>query len=199
MNAKLERLLGLIATTACLEENLFVPASPLIKLAESVLPIIKLARLFINKLSKWETKNTKFPLFTEMPSSQLENLKEVPNFLETDIRGLLVALEQCKRAAVAEPQDATTIGPRSTLCLCFAKTARLFPATLEPVSLVLPHLLPRVPDNDGFPSRDDYTDWLKLWTDQFGLAIRHLQITNYSCAPRYILDNYLIDLNEIFR
>ncbi|OAV94256.1 hypothetical protein PTTG_12643 [Puccinia triticina 1-1 BBBD Race 1] len=56
MNAKLERLLGLIATTACLEENLFVPASPLIKLAESVLPIIKLARLFINKLSKWETK-----------------------------------------------------------------------------------------------------------------------------------------------
>jgi hypothetical protein len=37
--------------------------------------------------------------------------------------------------------------------------------------------------------------WINTWSGQFGLAVRLLQVVNRLFAPKFVLNNPLLDLN----
>ncbi|KAI7944191.1 hypothetical protein MJO28_011719 [Puccinia striiformis f. sp. tritici] len=71
------------ASAKILYQNMFVrypPSEPACQLAQSLIPLMKLSRLFFKKLSNWEL-NTKRPsLFTKMSSDQLKYLDRCSRF-----------------------------------------------------------------------------------------------------------------------
>ncbi|KAI9601202.1 hypothetical protein H4Q26_001006 [Puccinia striiformis f. sp. tritici PST-130] len=75
---------------------------PVIQLAKLALPIIKLIRIFYNKLSEGGLNRERLPRYTEMCSNQIESLFKSPDRLCIDIRDIvgLLDLANLNRAGV---------------------------------------------------------------------------------------------------
>ncbi|KAA1113414.1 hypothetical protein PGT21_030978 [Puccinia graminis f. sp. tritici] len=225
MDANLKKLLNLIdsiQTHSLNKQSRLTPARQSlmvpIKLAESILPIIKLTRLLLlKKLSRSgisNNKKTPSP-FMELCSGQLQSVNQLSQSLDWDCEELLRALKRCNDTVIGDPDAGSDSEEeemivnahncRSTLCLRIAELANFLPLRVKmPLTIVSrcflpPHPPPLLNNNiEGFQSSQldhPIAPWINTWSDQFGLAARRLQVVNRLFAPRFVLDNSLLDLN----
>ncbi|KAH9466145.1 hypothetical protein MJO28_001221 [Puccinia striiformis f. sp. tritici] len=136
---------------------------PLIQLTKLTIPIIKLSKLFLRKLSKAGMNRKLISSFTEMNSIQLERLCKFAGKVDTSLRGILRVLDEI---------DLTYRPPATP-----ARSRKIIPAaeTLAshfdiPLQLVALYLIRLVPENGN---QNYYRDWFITWNTQFTLAIHH--------------------------
>ncbi|KAI9601203.1 hypothetical protein H4Q26_001007 [Puccinia striiformis f. sp. tritici PST-130] len=111
INLQLEMLMDLINRTTQLEEDEEHLSESATQLGKSLLPIIKLSRLFINKLMMRGMNKKYLPLFTEMRSDQMESLAG----LARDVNGMVTQLMNFMR--VADQSLASNISKFSLILL----------------------------------------------------------------------------------
>ncbi|POW15895.1 hypothetical protein PSTT_01845 [Puccinia striiformis] len=117
-----------------------------IRLAKLVIPIVKLSRLFFNTLPTGRMNGIKFPLYTEMKSSQLECLSESVNKISTDLKELLKILENADR-----PFEGWATSPH------IIKKAQEIQTRFDSyLYLILLYIVPQIPPTDnGFSDQND--------------------------------------------
>ncbi|KAA1065588.1 hypothetical protein PGT21_004249 [Puccinia graminis f. sp. tritici] len=168
INGHLRELLRRINPTTPLDEQNSMPgpqtlSEPVVNLTKSVLPVIKLCRLFFNKLSERGMNRKRLPLFTTMCSYQLNLISR----LAGDIAGKLDRILSILRAA-----DTTL---NENIIRSLTKTVKALETHFEtPFLLILLHFLPIIPDTVGNPVQNYFKEWFAIWNTQFTLAIKNL-------------------------
>jgi hypothetical protein len=145
-------------------------SQPAIQLTQSTIPILKLSKLFFQKLSR-ELKKRYLPLFTEMSSKQLEVLDKSAETIHDAISDLLCPLDEAHES------------PR-------ADTTRRLIQAIEQISsrfqgyvlLVVLYVIPLFPDLHDVSSRIYFSNWFITWnillfsaTDNAIKAARHFE------------------------
>ncbi|KAI7936723.1 hypothetical protein MJO28_015622 [Puccinia striiformis f. sp. tritici] len=162
----MQQLLHLIDPTVSSNEAGRYPADtiplsqPGIRVAKSVLTIIKISRIFFNKLSKRGINNKRLPLFTEMSSDELEAFSKVPSQIVHDLKAIISCLRRGDGGVIQLPQI----------------TKRLRKRFRSSLALITAHFIPLIPDTDNFPDRKKYyKTWFNVtWSTHFDLAISDL-------------------------
>jgi hypothetical protein len=150
----------------------------------------------------------------KMCSGQLQSVNQLFRWLDWDCEEFLRALKRCNDTVIGDPdagsdsQEKEVIvndhNCRSTLCLQIAKLARTLPSRVEiPLKIMSRFFLPPHPplmNNNIEGVQTSHFDlsietWINTWSGQFSLAVRRLQVVNRLFAPRFVLNNPLLDLN----
>ncbi|KAI9610815.1 hypothetical protein KEM48_004704 [Puccinia striiformis f. sp. tritici PST-130] len=148
---------------------------PDIQLALQLLPIMKLSRLLFKKLSNNGMNSKRLPFYTNMSSSQLTDLSDLPGGAASHVSYLVGQFK--------------LFGYRFSIPGTIDKlrfNTHMLKKWLESqVPYVSLYLLPLSPDTDGFSTQNHLTDWLKIWSTQFGVAIQ-----NFLDAINLYVDNW---------
>ncbi|PLW48292.1 hypothetical protein PCANC_12892 [Puccinia coronata f. sp. avenae] len=131
---------------------------PYIQLAQSLLPMIKLIRLFFNKLSAYGKET--FPIFTEIHLDQLESIQKLPRKILHWLRKLLKQFNFAAKHPRPEPLHARTV---TSLKDC-----------LEPSLLIISHhfiLLTSTPNS--LAAQNSFMNWYINWCKQFNVAMHN--------------------------
>ncbi|KAI9603583.1 hypothetical protein KEM48_000883 [Puccinia striiformis f. sp. tritici PST-130] len=137
-----------------------------IHLTELVIPIIKLSRLFFNKLSRRGVNSKPLPLHTGMNSKQIRCLTEFAHTVVLTISGLLNLLYKADKAPEADPVYTCDI----------AEVIEHFASRFEaPLTLCVLYIVPLIPERD--PGQKYYRDWFATWNTQMVLATNRF----YTC------------------
>ncbi|KAH9460201.1 hypothetical protein MJO28_004150 [Puccinia striiformis f. sp. tritici] len=133
---------------------------PAIRVAQSLLTIIKMSRMFFNKLSKRGMNGKRLPLFTKMSSYELEALSRIPDDIVGDLRAMISCWKRGDDVIIQLPQAARRL-------------QRRFQSAL---ALIVLHFIPLVPDTDNFPARKKYfKTWFTItWSTHLDLAVSQL-------------------------
>ncbi|KAI9624296.1 hypothetical protein KEM48_009038 [Puccinia striiformis f. sp. tritici PST-130] len=130
-----------------------VVREPVIRLTELLIPIIKLSRLFFNKLSGSGVHKKQLPAHTEMNSKQMKCLYGSAQDVARDVSKLLNLLY------AAEVTRWNTIDTRM-----FSEAAGTLASRFEaPKLLFLVHVIPLIQEID----LDYYENWFATWNTQF--------------------------------
>ncbi|KAA1105979.1 hypothetical protein PGT21_025457 [Puccinia graminis f. sp. tritici] len=165
MDRDLEELSEVINGTAHLKKGSRMPgplSDPAVQLSRSLLPILKLSRLFFNKLSNRAMNRKRLSLHSEMRSDQLDTLYELAGNVNCELSEVLNLLRTADRS------DGRSARPACT------RIVTALEAHFESALLLL-HLyfLPLIPDTDGFPIQTYFKAWFATWHTQFGLVIQN--------------------------
>ncbi|KAH9445623.1 hypothetical protein Pst134EB_023459 [Puccinia striiformis f. sp. tritici] len=134
---------------------------PVINLAKSTIPLFKLSRVFLQKLSKRGMNQIRFPVFTEMSSNQLDSFADIPMRVSEKLEDLVSALDGADTSyGVATSHDIEKI----------ARTIK--PVFESPWLVALLYIVPLIPDTNGSPTQNYWKNWLIMWNTHFDLAIR---------------------------
>ncbi|KAH9444599.1 hypothetical protein MJO28_013373 [Puccinia striiformis f. sp. tritici] len=138
---------------------------PVIHLTKLSIPIVKLSRLFFNKLSRGGMNiKQQFPKFTEMTSFQLDRLASSVDTAWDDLNQLLEILED--NDISYEPQ---------TLCSTVIEIAHQLESHFESfLCLILLHFFPLIPDTDSVGDQNHFKNWFVIWKTQFTIAVYNL-------------------------
>ncbi|KAI7933609.1 hypothetical protein MJO28_017557 [Puccinia striiformis f. sp. tritici] len=135
-------------------------AERMLKLAKLVIPIIKLYRLFVNKLSEREMNRKQLPKFTTMRTHQLSTIEQLPE----DVNNILLELLGVLR-------DSNPTEEQSTYRILSRTIQSLDNKFKDPLLLILLYFLPILPDTDGFPTQQYFNEWFAMWKTLFTIAI----------------------------
>ncbi|POW08897.1 hypothetical protein PSTT_07221 [Puccinia striiformis] len=134
---------------------------PVIQLAEIMMSLVKLSRLFFIKLSTRGMNVKRLPSFTQMNSAEIKHLAQAPAL----IFGLLSRLQRLLLSA-----DIHLMNRRDTWISQhdFVQTAHHLKISFDPLlSLVLGHLVPMIPNTDSsLPAQEYYANWFATWNIQ---------------------------------
>ncbi|KAH9469084.1 hypothetical protein MJO28_005472 [Puccinia striiformis f. sp. tritici] len=129
-------------------------------LAKSIEPIVKLCRLFFNKLSARNMDKRLFPLLSGMRTDQLNRLHHLAEAVYTDLFGCIFNLID---------DYLLFIGKR---LIDFVHIEQLF----EPALFLISHHFVRfLPETDCYPAQSTLRAWLATWYDQLISAVQHYQ------------------------
>jgi hypothetical protein len=164
IDADVQKIFSLINSTATSTEkdgrSKIRPLSkPVHQLAQSVLPIFKLSRLFFNKLSKHGMNRKRLPLFTEMCSDQLKSLADLATKVCLDIDGLLEFL-----------QNMNTVQRNATGIQCNQLAEKIKSCFKSSVLIISFYFVPLIPDTNGLPAQNYYKT--ATWFLQLNLAMQ---------------------------
>ncbi|KAH9452184.1 hypothetical protein MJO28_008953 [Puccinia striiformis f. sp. tritici] len=135
------------------------------QLAKSVVPVMKLSRLFFDKMSRRGMNQKKLPLYTTMSSHQLNTIDELAQNIEGRLTTILRGLG-----------DADTYHEPDTSELLTEVVQEIEAHFDAGILLILLHFVPIIPDTDGFPVQNYYKDWLATWNTQLSIAVNnHLE------------------------
>ncbi|KNF04157.1 hypothetical protein PSTG_02508 [Puccinia striiformis f. sp. tritici PST-78] len=146
-------------------------AERMLKLAKLVIPIIKLYRLFVNKLSEREMNRKQLPKFTTMRTHQLSTIEQLPE----DVNNILLELLGVLR-------DSNPTEEQSTYQILSRTIQSLDNKFKDPLLLILLYFLPILPDTDGFPTQQYFNEWFAMWKTLFTIAI------NFNTVAGVVLD-----------
>ncbi|POV95664.1 hypothetical protein PSHT_15537 [Puccinia striiformis] len=133
---------------------------PVVQLAELLIPIIKVSRLFFNKLTIRGINTKRLPLFTEMSSAQIEYLVQAHRTLSNRLKNIIFHLDEAD-------SDPGTVSHN-----VFITNAHHIKVRFEaPLLVVLLYLVPAIPDTEGFPTQNYYKRWFNTWNTQRILAV----------------------------
>ncbi|OAV90785.1 hypothetical protein PTTG_28202 [Puccinia triticina 1-1 BBBD Race 1] len=132
----------------------------IIQLTKLMLPILKLSRMFLDKLSNRGLANERLPMFAEICSDQIDTLANSAGDVARDLRCLVQKL--CFADGPAE-------GVTSDDLTSLAKSLK---SRFEsPLLLVLMYFVPLIPDPDGLNvPQKHYTRWCATWNNMMALA-----------------------------
>ncbi|KAH9447996.1 hypothetical protein MJO28_011548 [Puccinia striiformis f. sp. tritici] len=141
-----------------------------IVVADSLIPVMKLSRMFFSKLSRKGMNLKRLPMFTKMSSDQLEKLAKSASDLDTN---------SSKFRPIYMDENFMEEFPRDL----FIKTANQLKNILEPALLsILIYYIPIIPkdDDDSLRSglntvqtRDYFYAWFVEWFVSFNLSIQN--------------------------
>ncbi|KAI7950098.1 hypothetical protein MJO28_008919 [Puccinia striiformis f. sp. tritici] len=135
-------------------------SEPIIQLAESLLPIVKLSRVFLRKLSVRGMNRKRLPMFTKMCSTDLNNVAELVVNVVGDLDDVVTIL-----------RDAHSIDNLTTRQLLIEAVRVIEDHFKDPLLLILLHFVPIIPDTDGLPTQNYYRDWFADWKAMFTIAV----------------------------
>ncbi|KNF00787.1 hypothetical protein PSTG_05927 [Puccinia striiformis f. sp. tritici PST-78] len=145
------------------DESEISQCEPVVRLAELTIPLLKLSRLFFNKLTLRGINTKRLPFFTEMCSAQIESLAKAHREVASSLFNI-----SCNLAW--EPVEAGW-NQEAMSYTAFIKWAENLKTSFEaPFILALLHLIPFIPDTDGFPTQNYYRNWFKTWKTLLILA-----------------------------
>ncbi|KAH9460446.1 hypothetical protein Pst134EB_008618 [Puccinia striiformis f. sp. tritici] len=161
----IEGLLGEIVGKIKRETDITHPSKklvsePVTQLAELMIPIIKVSRLFFNKLTIRGINMKRLPLFTGMSSEQIESLAQAQGTLSYRLVNIILQLYEADRGR-GTVSHTVFIESAKHIKLCFE----------APLLVVLLYLVPAIPDTEGFPAQNYYKKWFITWNTQRILAI----------------------------
>ncbi|KAH9457411.1 hypothetical protein MJO28_011713 [Puccinia striiformis f. sp. tritici] len=136
----------------------YPPSEPALQLAKSLIPVIKLTRLFFKKSYDWGLNSKRQPLFTKMSSDQLESLASAARSCGADLDEFRSAL-MYERVPENFPRD------------MFKADIRSLQSELDTAMLLI--VLYFVPDE--FPAQDPFKAWLIDWYTSFNLAMYNFE------------------------
>ncbi|KAH9441274.1 hypothetical protein MJO28_015748 [Puccinia striiformis f. sp. tritici] len=131
------------------------------ELAKSIVPIVKLSRLFLNKLSAQGIDRKLLPMHTGMRSDQVDSLSVLAASVRVIIDRFITVLTQ----ADTNHRAAT----RVTLKHSALRLEELFQSSLL---LICFHLVPSIQNGEG----DYLKTWFTTWSDQLSWAIQNLDV-----------------------
>ncbi|KAH9465130.1 hypothetical protein Pst134EA_013025 [Puccinia striiformis f. sp. tritici] len=135
------------------------PSGPAIRVLQSMIPVIKLSRLFFKKLLRSGMKETPLQSYTEMSSDQI-------NALADSARSILYNLDQIYNA-LTDPVLADE-SPEEIPRLINEITSEFNTTML----LVVFYIVPVIPQVNNPPSQSPLTTWLVDWNHLFLIAIQ---------------------------
>ncbi|POW05517.1 hypothetical protein PSHT_10774 [Puccinia striiformis] len=138
---------------------------PVINLARSATPIIKLSRLFFNKLSsKGMNRPRSFMgvLYTEMDSNQLKDFCDAAHVVSHLIINIFCSLTNADMNFDDEASRTGTLIEKTELLASHFGDLSL---------LVVRYFIPLVQKTDPLPDQNYYNHWFDRWNTQFKLAI----------------------------
>lgn len=161
----LEKLLRLIKRTPLNGEHREAQdepiSEPVIEVAQTLLPIVKLCRLFLTQSTRWMSQKG-LPIFSGMASDDLETLSFLAMVVQSDLQDFLPMLKEPARNDEAVTRYHFT---RATNSLHERFNASIY--------LMDHYFVPMIPDTQD---RHHCDTWLTTWWEEFGLAID--QLTN---------------------
>ncbi|WAQ90771.1 hypothetical protein PtA15_13A170 [Puccinia triticina] len=134
------------------------------ELAKHSVPMLKLIRMFFNKISTHGINRGRFPTYTKMSSEQIDSLSHSLTAICEDL-GVLKRLFQ----KIEETGLGAATG-REVIEIANKMTSGL--ETTLP--LVLLHCVPLIKDTEHFESRDYYKTWFATWNTAFDSATNSL-------------------------
>ncbi|KAH9460432.1 hypothetical protein Pst134EB_008605 [Puccinia striiformis f. sp. tritici] len=132
-------------------------------LSTLMIPVIKLSRLYFNKISVRGISSRSLPLSIGMCSQQIATLAHSLGLVSDDLQGIL-----CLVYAI------DLIHTPSTLTQLIEIAERLHNRFEAPSSIFLAHMVPSIPDTEGFPTRNYYESWIVSFNTQRTIAIDNL-------------------------
>ncbi|KAH9462999.1 hypothetical protein Pst134EA_015088 [Puccinia striiformis f. sp. tritici] len=140
---------------------------PVIHLAQLMMPIMKLARLFLNKVTLLGMNTKRLPLYTEMSSDRIKSIVESHGHVSISISQTISLLQ------VAD------VSPGAETYYQLIETAKELHNRSEAPWL---HLVPSITDTNEYPTRKDIKSWIISWNTQ-----RKLAINNFICYARSLI------------
>jgi hypothetical protein len=136
---------------------------PVIQVAKSVIPVIKLARMFFKKLlERAMNSNQQLPFSTEMDSDQL-------NFLSGTATHVCSSFNQILETLKINKQGNYNGG------MVILQATKIQHDLQESLFYVLLYFVPQIPETQaGFPGQADYRKWFIFWFTDLNLAIQNL-------------------------
>ncbi|KAI7936640.1 hypothetical protein MJO28_015539 [Puccinia striiformis f. sp. tritici] len=133
-----------------------------IHLTEHLLSIMKLSRLFFNKILRSGINREGLPAYTEMNSKQLRCLCNSACNVSFDLSGLVDLLQTAERSLPANLVDTRN----------FTEVVQTLASRFEALLLLFrTYLVPLIRQTD----QDHYKNWFAIWDTQFTLAVIRFQ------------------------
>jgi hypothetical protein len=126
------------------------------QLAQLALPVAKLSRTFMNKVSRRGMRLKGFPFYTEMCSVKLATLSKLSREVSDHLGGMVSSVKQASKSDTA--QQAGQLRDRFNYSLDLIKT----------------YILPRIPDTNDFPNQAYFKTWFATWSTEFKLSVDNL-------------------------
>ncbi|KAA1071369.1 hypothetical protein PGT21_005220 [Puccinia graminis f. sp. tritici] len=136
-------------------------SKPAIQLAKSLTPIVKLSRLFFNKLSKRGMNRKRLPLFTEMRSDQLKSLAGLAREVSYNLGKISESVRKT-----------STVRDNTTSVQCTRLAEKIETRFESSVLLISFYFVPLIADTDV---QKYYKTWLATWLLQLNLAMQKLR------------------------
>ncbi|KAH9447346.1 hypothetical protein Pst134EA_029385 [Puccinia striiformis f. sp. tritici] len=134
------------------------PSQRATQLAKLALPVAKLSRMCINKLSRRGGMDTKgLPQFTEMCSVDLVTLCKLTREVSESVGRLTSNIN---------------VGYRPDM---YSRASELEKCFRIPLLLIHKHILPLFPNTNVFPNQTYYKNWFATWSTEFDLALGNLR------------------------
>ncbi|POW18849.1 hypothetical protein PSHT_05302 [Puccinia striiformis] len=140
----------------------YTPNDRSIQVVRRLVPLMKLSRLLFNKLSRPPAEEEYALLFSDLPSSQLNALTEMPNKFLQLLADLCALLKDSSAARV----DVTV----RRLNVLVKSLESLFNRCTNLVD----YLMHQTADTAGFPIQNSLKTWLANWNPTFNLAISNI-------------------------
>ncbi|KAI7956801.1 hypothetical protein MJO28_003896 [Puccinia striiformis f. sp. tritici] len=136
---------------------------PTVCLAELMIPIMKLSRLFFKKISIRGVNTKRLPLSTKMCTNEILSVAKSLGEMVSDLLSMTYLLH-----AFDVPGRAPNYNS------FIAVTERLNSRFEASVRVALLHLVPSIPDTDGSPLQNYYRSWIVNWNTQRLFAVDNL-------------------------
>jgi hypothetical protein len=130
--------------------------APLIQLAQSTVPIIKLSRMFFRKLSTSALNEAPSQSFTAMSSDQLRTLCQSAEFIGTELNTIVKTLSKAGETNHVETAQALSKSASTVLDLLQSN-----------MLLVTLYVLPLIPKVNHSSSQNHLKMWLITWNNLF--------------------------------
>ncbi|KAH9447248.1 hypothetical protein Pst134EA_029281 [Puccinia striiformis f. sp. tritici] len=148
-------------------ENAVTPSKQVTDLTKSIVPIVKLSRLFLKKLSAGGINQKLLPMYTGMRSDQVDSLFFLAEAIRLSIEKLISIL-----------MTADTVYGVYHYCSELKRIASMLEERFHSSLFLLSfHLFPAIIQHqDAFPNQDYLKTWFTTWVDQFSWAIQNLEV-----------------------
>ncbi|KAA1118946.1 hypothetical protein PGT21_011044 [Puccinia graminis f. sp. tritici] len=141
LNSDIETLYNLAYPLQEPNGHIKPPSQQATQLAQLALPVAKLSRVFMNKVSRRGMHVKEFPLFTEMCSVELVTLSRLSREVSDHVRGMVSNVKQADTSDIA--------GQGKQL-------QERFNVSLK---LIKQYILPQIPDTNDFPNQTYFKTW----------------------------------------
>ncbi|KAI9627194.1 hypothetical protein KEM48_009967 [Puccinia striiformis f. sp. tritici PST-130] len=144
---------------------------PVIHLAKLMIPITKLARIILNKLTKLGMNRKHLTFLTEMTSDRIDSIADSHGSVSRSISQIISLLEVADISPGAE-----------TYYQLIEIAQELRNWSEAPCLHVLLHLAPSITNPNEYPTQKDIKSWIVSWNTQ-----RLLAIDNFICYARSLV------------
>ncbi|EFP75991.2 hypothetical protein PGT21_002615 [Puccinia graminis f. sp. tritici] len=138
------------------QSKIKAPSAPIIQLARSAVPIVKLSRMFFRKLSSSGLNETPLQSFTAMSSDQLRTLCRSTELIATELNKILKTFSKAEQTNNAETAQGLS-----------KSAGRVLHLLQSNMLLVTLYVLPLIPTVNNSSSQNHLKTWLITWNNLF--------------------------------